>query len=192
NGGRGGIDVRPTSVQLAAERTRRFGADSRQLEQQRWARSSPAQRARENQGRPEVAATPRPGEFRGSGVVRATRAGEPYKEPPREVRSGREAGRTAPAQVERRPQSNAPQQAQPNQRMERSAPPPQQRNERQMNRNNQQNNAPPSAQRNQRESRPPQARPQENRGGQERQARPQNEGRHEGKNDRKPPDRGRR
>ncbi len=122
NGGRDGINARPTSVELAAARTRRFGANSRQLEQQRWARSNPAQRARENQGRPEVAATPRPGEFRGSGVVRATRAGEPYKEPPREVRSGREAGRTAPAQVERRPQSNTPRQATPNQRMERNAP----------------------------------------------------------------------
>ncbi|MGA8184385.1 MAG: hypothetical protein WB819_12175, partial [Terriglobia bacterium] len=193
NGGRGGIDARPTSVELAAARTRRFGANSRQLEQQRWARTNRSQWARENHGRPEVAATPRPGEFRGNGVVRATRAGAPYKEPPREVRSIRGTVRQAPAQVERRPQSNTPRQTTPNQRMERNAPtqapsnqrmernapaqapsnqrmersaPPQQQNERQVNRNNQPNTAPPN-QRMER-SAPPQQRnePQVNRNNQ--------------------------
>ena len=247
NGGRGGIDARPSSEQMAAARTRRFGADSRQTEQERWARSSPAQRARENHGRPEVAATARPGEFHGNGVVRATRAGAPYNPPPRGMRQGSEPGRQSAAPVERRMENNAPRQAtpnqrmeqqaqpnqrmerqaqpnqqmersappnqrmerqaqpnrqmerqaQPNQQMERSAPPnqrmerqapQQQRNERQMNRNNQQNNV----QRNQRESRPPQARPQENRGGQERQGHPPNQGKQEGGNDHKPPNRDRR
>jgi WXXGXW repeat (2 copies) len=210
NGGRGGIDARATSGELAAARTRRFGADNRQMEQQRWARSNPAQRARENHGRPEVAATPRPGEFRGSGVVRATRAGEPYKEPPREVRSGREAGRTAPAQVERRPQSNAPRQEQPNQRMEQPAPrettpnqrmernapgqttpnqrmersaPPPQRNERQVNRNNSQN----TVQRNAPQARPqPQSQRPEGNAAPERQAHPQNQGKQEGGKDHNP------
>jgi WXXGXW repeat (2 copies) len=195
NGGRGGIDARPTSAEMAAERSRRSGAVNQQLEQERFARNDPAQRARENHGRPQVAATARPGEFRGSGVVRATRAGAPYKEPPREVRGGREPGRTTPAPVERAPSRNGPREAAPNQRMERSAPqqaptnqrmersaPPPQRNERQVNRNNR----PPEVQRNQRESRPPQARPNESRGAQERQAHP-NEGRHEGRNDKNPP-----
>ncbi|HET7212471.1 MAG TPA: hypothetical protein VFL79_02685 [Terriglobia bacterium] len=200
NGGRGGIDARPTSEQRVAERTRRFGANDRQIEQERWARSNPAQHARENHGRPEVAATARPGEFRGNGVVRATRAGAPYNPPAREMRRGSEAGRPSSAPVERRPQNNAPQQERPNQRMERPAPqqaqpnrqmerqpqpnqrmerpaPQQQRNERPMYRNDR----PPQAQQ-QRESRPSQARPNENRGAQERQARPQNEGRREGGN----------
>jgi hypothetical protein len=225
NGGRGGINARATSAQMAAARTRRFGADSRQTEQERWARSNPAQRARENHGRPEVAATARPGDFRGNGVVHATRAGAPYKEPPRGMRQGSEPGRQSAAPVERRPQNNATRQAQPNQRMEQNAPrqtpsnqrmernapqqtpsnqrmerqaqpnrqmerpaPQQQRNERQVNRNNQPNNV----QQNQRESRPQQARPQENRGGQERQAHPSNQGKQEGKNDHKPPNRGQR
>lgn len=197
NGGQGGINARPTSRELMAERTRRLGADSLQLEQERWARSNPAQRARENHGRPEVAATPRPGEFRGNGVVRATRAGAPYKAPPREMRGAPERGRTSPAPVERRPQGNATRQATPNQRMERSAPPnqrmersapPQQRNAPQVYRNNQRNTVQP----NQRESRPPEARPQVGRGQQERQAHPPNEGRHEGGNGHKPPNRGRR
>jgi WXXGXW repeat (2 copies) len=181
NGGRGGINARPTSVELAAARTRRFGADNRQMEQERWARSNRSQWARENHGRPEVAATPRPGEFRGNGVVRATRAGEPYKEPPREVRRGPETGRSAPAQVERRPQTNAPRQAQPSQRMERPAP-PQQRNERQVNRNNQQN----TIQRNQRESRPAEARRNEGRSTQQRQAQPPKQNRQEGGKDHNP------
>ena len=172
NGGRGGIDARPTSVELAAARTRRTGANNRQMEQERWARSNRSQWARENRGRPEVAATPRPGEFRGNGVVRATRAGEPYREPPREVRRGSEAGRQAPAPVERRMENNAPRQQAPAQRMERNAP-QQQRNERQVNRNERQNNV----QRNQRESRPPEARRNEGRSTQQRQAHPPNQGR---------------
>ncbi len=138
NGGRGGINARPTSRELGAERTRRFGATNQQLQQERFARSDPAQRARENHGRPGIAATARPGEFRGNGVVRATRAGAPYNEPSRQVGSGRQAGRQAPAPVERRQQGNATRQATPNQRMERSAP-AQQSNAPQVNRNNQRN-----------------------------------------------------
>jgi WXXGXW repeat (2 copies) len=181
NGGRGGIDARPTSAQMAAERTRRFGANNRQMEQERWARTNRSQWARENRGRPEVAATPRPGEFRGSGAVRATRAGEPYREPSREVRAP-EHGRQAPAPVERRTQSNAPRQAQPNRQMERPAPPQQQRNERQVNRNNQQN----TVQRNQRESRPPEARRNEGRSTEQRQAHPPNQGKQDGGKDHNP------
>ena len=208
NGGRGGIVARATPAELAAERSRRFGANNRQMEQERWARTNRSQWARENRGRPEVAATPRPGEFRGSGVVRATRAGEPYREPPREVRRGPEGARQAPAQVERRPQSNAPQQAQPNrqmerpapqqqrnerqaqpgQRMERPAPPPQQRNERQVNRNNERN----TIQRNQRESRPPEVRRNEGRGTQQRQAQPPKQIRQESGSSHNNPGRGRR
>jgi WXXGXW repeat (2 copies) len=196
NGGRGGIDARPTSVELAAARTRRFGADNRQMEQERWARSNRSQWASENRGRPEVAATPRPGEFRGNGAVRATRAGAPYNEPAREVRRSPEPSRQAPAQVERRPQSNAPRQATPNQRMERSAPaqptpnrqmersaPPPQRNERQVNRNNQQN----TVQRSSPQARPqPQAQRPEGRATPERQAHPPNQGKQEGGRDHNP------
>lgn len=201
NGGRGGIDARPTAAQTAAARTRRFGADNRQMEQERWARSNRSQWARENHGRPEVAATPRPGEFRGNGVVRATRAGEPYKEPPREMRRGSE-GRQVPAQVERRPQTNAPRQtapqqrmerpaprqAQPNRQMERPAPQQQQRNERQVNRNNQRN----TVQRNQPESRPAETRRNEGRNEQQRQAHPPKQNRQERGNSHNNPGRGRR
>src|SRR5690242_3967358 len=217
NGGGGGIDARPTSAEMAAARTRRSGAVSQQLQQQQVARNEPAQRARENHGKPEVAATAMPGEFRGNGAVRASRAGAPYKEPPRNANNGQPAGRSQPAPVERRPGANAPNPAPANPRMERRAPeqpgteppanrnnrrpesqpapreslppearpnaPEQPRNERPMNRNNR----PPEMQRNPRESQPPQALPNEDRGRQERQAPPQNEGRHQGRNDNNPP-----
>ncbi len=176
NGGRGGIAARATSAQLAAARTRRYGALNQQVEQERFARSNPAQRARENQGRPDIAATPRPGEFRGNGVVRATRAGGPYNEPPREVRSGREAVRPAPAPVERVPSRNFPQQAAPNRQMARGVP-VQPRNERPVFRNNN----PGAVQRNQREAHPPEVRRPEARP-QERNAHPPNAGKHEGGN----------
>jgi WXXGXW repeat (2 copies) len=180
NGGPGGIDARPTAADRVAERGRRFGAINQQLDQERVARSNPAQRARENHGRPEIAATAKPGEFRGNGVVRATRAGGPYKEPPRQVRNGREAGRSQPAPVERAPKGNAPRQATPSQRMERGAP-AQPRNERPANRNN----APATVQRNQGQSRPAAAPPSEGRGKQERPANPP-KGEHEKGNDHNP------
>lgn len=179
NGGRGGIEARPTAEQLRAARTRRFGAINQQLTQERFARTNPAQRARQNRGRPDIAATARPGEFRGNGVVRATRAGAPYNEPSREMRGGRETSRPAP--VERVSPRNTPRQEAPNRQMERRAP-QQPRNERPVYRNNQQNNN----RNTQREARPqPQSRRNEGRAAPERKA-PHNEGRQERGNDRNP------
>ncbi len=86
NGGRGGIFARPTNEQIAAERQRRIGMVAQQIQQERIARGDPNQRASINHGRPEVAATPRPGMFRGQGVMRATQVGGVYREPP--VRRG--------------------------------------------------------------------------------------------------------
>jgi hypothetical protein len=83
NGGPDGVRARATSAQLAAARQRRMGAVEAQQRQIQAARRNPAQRARENRGRPEVAATRRPGEFSGHGAVRATRAGAPYRAPER-------------------------------------------------------------------------------------------------------------
>ncbi|HEX5413516.1 MAG TPA: hypothetical protein VFZ27_16810 [Terriglobia bacterium] len=156
NGGRGGIDARPTSVEMAAERSRRSGAVNQQLQQRQVARTDPGQRARENHGRPAVAATARPGQFQGNGAVRATRAGAPYKEPPHNANTSQPAGRSQPAPVERRPSMNAPKPAPANPRMERPAP-TQPRNERPIN----QNNRPPEMQQNRPEAQPPQARPNE-------------------------------
>lgn len=69
NGGRGGINARPTREQLAAERGRRFGPVGAQMRQQQFARSDRMQRASFNHGHPGVAATPRAGEFHGRDAV---------------------------------------------------------------------------------------------------------------------------
>lgn len=81
HGGPGGTIGGPTHAQLAARRFRRFGADRMQMRQRMIARGDPVQRASFNHGRPAIAATRRPGMFRGKGAVRASRAGAPYRPP---------------------------------------------------------------------------------------------------------------
>jgi len=151
NGGPGGIRIGPTRQQLAAERGRHFGPVNEQLRQARFARTNRAQWARENHGRPEIAATPRPGAFRGRNVVRAERAGAPYREPAQRTR-GREFQSQAPNRTnhQRGFQSfGPPRNAQPNQRREYRAP-VERTNQRQVNRSNSRG----SFQQTQRRSRP--------------------------------------
>jgi hypothetical protein len=74
NGGRGGIDARPTAREETAMRERRFGATSVQAHQESLARSDRRQWASENHGRPGVTASQRAGEFGGrSAEARNTR-----------------------------------------------------------------------------------------------------------------------
>ena len=65
NGGRGGINARPTAREETATRERRFGATSVQTRQESLARSDRRQWASENHGRPGVTASQRAGEFGG-------------------------------------------------------------------------------------------------------------------------------
>ena len=60
NGGRGGIEMRPTAAQEAAAREKRFGARPAQLQQERIARQDKANFVSENHGRPAYAATAKP------------------------------------------------------------------------------------------------------------------------------------
>jgi len=78
NGGTGGIAARPTPREIAAEHERHMGATSVQQQHQMGAHNNRSQFASVNHGMPGVAATGRPGEFRGAGVVQATRAGGPF------------------------------------------------------------------------------------------------------------------
>jgi hypothetical protein len=80
NGGHGGIALRPTAAQVAARR-KVAAPIAAQREHQQAARRDPRLRASANHGRPAIAATPRPGAFSGSGIVRASREGAPYKAP---------------------------------------------------------------------------------------------------------------
>ncbi len=71
NGGNGGVRAQPTSAEEAAIRERHITATTGQRQQEQTARSNPELRVSRNQGRPPIAATPRPGAFSGAGVVPA-------------------------------------------------------------------------------------------------------------------------
>ncbi|MGA3087158.1 MAG: hypothetical protein ABSD75_01010 [Terriglobales bacterium] len=77
NGGNGGINVRPRPEEELAEHDRHIAPVATQTEHVQEARSNPQQRASVNRGRPGVAATPRPGNFK-EGAVAAREAGGAY------------------------------------------------------------------------------------------------------------------
>ena len=81
NGGPNGTTAQPTAEQRTAESQRRSGPAAEQMQHVRAAQNQPELRATENKGKPEVAATARPGDFSGRNVVRASRAGAPYVPP---------------------------------------------------------------------------------------------------------------
>jgi hypothetical protein len=79
NGGAGGINMRPRPEEERAFRDRRFEATSTQSQHEHAASSNRAFLASVNHGRPAIAATARPGEFNGHGVVAAREARGPYR-----------------------------------------------------------------------------------------------------------------
>jgi hypothetical protein len=99
NGGEGGVAVRPTPQQEAYARQPHTPPVASQVQQEHAASQNRALFASENHGAPAVAATARPGEFSGKGVVVAKAAGAPYHAPamsPKEARVAAPAGK-APA-----------------------------------------------------------------------------------------------
>jgi WXXGXW repeat (2 copies) len=78
--GPGGIEARPTPQEEAYGREPHTAAVAAQREQEQAASHNRALFASENHGRPEIAATGRPGEFSGAHVERASAAGEAYHE----------------------------------------------------------------------------------------------------------------
>jgi hypothetical protein len=81
NGGPGGIAARPRPEDQIAQRERHIPPVAVQTQHIQTARSNPQLRASANQGKPPIAATPRPAEFHGGGVVQAREAGGPYHPP---------------------------------------------------------------------------------------------------------------
>jgi hypothetical protein len=75
NGGNGGISERPTSQEQAAARERHIPPVAAQTQHIQAARANPELRASSNHGKPRVAATARPGELKGGGVVAAREGG---------------------------------------------------------------------------------------------------------------------
>jgi hypothetical protein len=82
NGGHGGIDARPRSEDEIAQRDRHIGPIAAQNEHMQAARNDRQLRASVNQGRPPVAATPRPGAFKDRDAVGAREAGGAYNAGP--------------------------------------------------------------------------------------------------------------
>jgi hypothetical protein len=75
NGGNGGVNARASAQEEAAARERHIPPVAAQTEHIQAARTNPELRASANHGKPPVAATPRPGELKGGGVVAAREGG---------------------------------------------------------------------------------------------------------------------
>jgi WXXGXW repeat (2 copies) len=108
NGGNGGVEARPTPEQERFSNERHIEPVAVQKQHMEAARNDPQQRASENHGKPAVAATARPGEFKG-GAVPAREAGAPYNPPAN--RGGAETHGNEPVA---RPENNVPRPAEGN------------------------------------------------------------------------------
>jgi hypothetical protein len=75
NGGRGGIEARPTPEEERAAHEHHIPPVPDQRQHWQQARSNPELRASANHGKPPVAATPKPAEFNGREVVAAREGG---------------------------------------------------------------------------------------------------------------------
>jgi hypothetical protein len=103
NGGNGGINARPTPEQEAAAHERHAPPVAAQTQHVQAARDNPELRASANQGKPPVAATPKPGAFKDPAVVPAKEAGAPYHPPANRAAAQPPANTPAP-----RPENNVP------------------------------------------------------------------------------------
>ena len=106
NGGNGGVEARATAQEETYSREQHVGRVAAQNEHIQQARSNTALRASNNQGRPPIAATAKPGDFK-TGVVAAKQAGGAYKAPPA---NAARAGNQPQKETEARPanKSEAP------------------------------------------------------------------------------------
>jgi len=114
NGGAGGITARPTAQEEAAMRDRHIPPSAVQVQHRQTASTNRQLFESVNHGKPAIAATPRPAEFSGHGVVAAKAAARNYAPPT--ARGG-----AAPARVPEAGRGNAPEPTRGN-ATERSAP----------------------------------------------------------------------
>jgi len=91
NGGQGGISRRPRPEDERAEHERHIPPAPAQRQQVQLARANPQLRASENRGKPPVAATAKPGDFRDNAVA-AKQAGGNYNPPPNRGAAARNNG----------------------------------------------------------------------------------------------------
>ena len=110
NGGPNGVRAQPTAVELKVQKARRVDPTPNQVEHERAAKALPAQRASANQGKPQIAATPRP--TADAATDQPTRPARAERDTPRTPRerpaatSAAERGSaTAPAALPDRPRA---------------------------------------------------------------------------------------
>jgi YXWGXW repeat-containing protein len=111
NGGSGGTTARPTSQELSAARQHHVSMTSEQTQHQQAASTNRSFLASVNHGRPEVAATPRPGQFNGRGAVESGKPVTPSRpsENPRETnRPGNTPANNNGRTFENRPPTSRP------------------------------------------------------------------------------------
>jgi hypothetical protein len=105
NGGTGGVEARPTPQQQSYASGHHVPPVAAQTQQVQQAHSNPELRASANQGKPPIAATSKPGDFK-TGVVASKQAGGEYKTPPASAAHANEAHPTA--NENRPPNENRP------------------------------------------------------------------------------------
>ena len=106
NGGSGGLSARPTAMEQKARSEKHVAATSVQTQHVQSASSNHQLYESVNKGKPEIAATAKPGEFSGAGVVAAKAAAPSYK--PATARAGtKEAAPAAAKEAAARPATAA-------------------------------------------------------------------------------------
>ena len=132
NGGKGGIEVRPTAEDRTIAKEQHFAPTPLQRKQVETASQDPSLFKRANNGVPAVGATARPGELKGPGVVNARPAGEVAPansarpaagEPARPGLAPAEPSHTLPVPGKEIPAPNSVQQNRPAVEQKRAAPP---------------------------------------------------------------------
>jgi hypothetical protein len=113
NGGNGGVEARASAEEERADRERHVGPVAAQTQHVEEARRNPELRASANQGRPPIAATQRPSEFKGNGVVAAREAGGTYKAPERTENNAGHAENNIAARTEAPAHANGESPAKP-------------------------------------------------------------------------------
>ena len=93
NGGSGGITARPTAAQERFDRGHHTSPTAAQSSQREYSSKNREMLASVNHGRPAIAATSKPGEFTGKGVVAAREAPAEHKATEREPRTRRRSER---------------------------------------------------------------------------------------------------
>jgi len=106
NGGTGGTTVQPTPQEQAFAHEQHVAPTPAQTQHQQTASTNRALLATENHGHPAIAATSKPGEFTGKGVVAAREVG-PAAAPARPAAAAPAAAGARPPGAENRPAANA-------------------------------------------------------------------------------------